>query len=96
VSNQFILALWFFRMVRERRAAEFGALISTVRESGLPSLQVFAQRLLSDRAAVVAGLSYEWSNGQTEGQVNRLKLVKRQTYGRAGFDLLRARLLAAV
>ena len=51
--------------------------------------------LLKDKAAVVAGLSLPWSNGQTEGQVNRLKLIKRQMYGRASFALLRARVLAS-
>lgn len=88
------LALWFFRLVRERRAGEFGEWIAFARESRLPYLKGFAQRLLSDQAAVVAALSERWSNGQTEGQVNRLKLIKRQMYGRAGFDLLRARVLA--
>jgi transposase len=52
-----------------------------------------ATRLVEDRAAVEAGLSLEWSNGQTEGQVNKLKLLKRSMYGRANLDLLRARLL---
>jgi len=51
--------------------------------------------LTDDRAAVEAGLSLEWSNGQTEGQVNKLKLLKRQMYGRANFDLLRRRVLRA-
>jgi transposase len=90
------LALWFFRMVRERRAQEFGDWIAFARDSRLPYLKGFAQRLLSDRAAVIAALSQPWSNGQTEGQVNRLKSIKRQMYGRAGFELLRARVLAAV
>jgi len=51
--------------------------------------------LTDDRAAVEAGLIQEWSNGQTEGQINKLKLLKRQMYGRAGFDLLRRRVLHA-
>jgi transposase len=51
--------------------------------------------LTDDRAAVEAALSLEWSNGQTEGQVNKLKLLKRSMYGRANFDLLRLRLLHA-
>lgn len=88
------LALWFMRMVRERRVEEFGDWIDAVRDGPMPGLRSFAQKLLSDRAAVVAALSYEWSNGQTEGQVNRLKLLKRQMYGRAGFDLLRLRVLS--
>ena len=88
------LALWFLRMVRERRADEFGAWIDAARDGPVPCLRSFAQKLLSDRAAVVAALSSEWSNGQVEGQVNRLKLIKRQMYGRANFDLLRLRVLA--
>jgi transposase len=55
----------------------------------------FARGLTEDRAAVEAALSLEWSNGQTEGQVNKLKLLKRQMYGRANFDLLRRRVLQA-
>ena len=55
----------------------------------------FAASLRKDLAAVRAGLTQEWSNGPVEGFVNKLKLVKRQGYGRAGFDLLRARVLAA-
>lgn len=55
----------------------------------------FAAGLRLDGEAVVAALSSEWSNGQTEGQINRLKMIKRQMYGRANFDLLRARALHA-
>jgi transposase len=96
IGNARELALWFLRMLRERRVQEFGEWITFARDSGLPYLKGFAQRLLSDQAAVAAALSQPWSNGQVEGQVNRLKLVKRQMYGRAGFDLLRARVLAKV
>lgn len=53
----------------------------------------FAKGLRQDFKAVSAALTSEWSNGQTEGQVNRLKFLKRQMYGRAKFDLLRARVL---
>lgn len=54
----------------------------------------FARGLRSDQAAVSAALSEPWSNGQTEGQINRLKTLKRQMYGRANIDLLKARLVA--
>jgi transposase len=57
-------------------------------------LKQFAKGLKQDLAAVTNVLSLPWSNGQTEGQVNRLKLIKRQMYGRASFDLLRKRVLA--
>jgi transposase len=53
----------------------------------------FASRLLRDRHAVMAALEMPWSNGQVEGQVHRLKLIKRQMYGRASFDLLKLRVL---
>ncbi|HUA52743.1 MAG TPA: transposase, partial [Candidatus Sulfotelmatobacter sp.] len=51
--------------------------------------------LTQDREAVRAAIVEPWSNGQTEGQITKLKLVKRQMYGRANLDLLRARLVGA-
>jgi transposase len=53
------------------------------------ALANFAGNLIRDQAAVLAALQTPWSNGQVEGQVHRLKLVKRQMYGRASFELLR-------
>jgi transposase len=64
-------------------------------ESGIPELQAIAQGLWRDRDAVEAAVATEWNNGQTEGQVNRLKTTKRAMYGRAKFDLLRQRILHA-
>ena len=58
-------------------------------------IRSFARGLRSDQAAVSAALTEPWSNGQTEGQINRLKTLKRQMYGRANIDLLKARLVAA-
>ncbi len=87
------LALGFFALARERRAADLAAWQDQVAQSGLPELHRFAKGLNRDKAAVLAALSLCWSNGQTEGQVNRLKLVKRSMYGRANYDLLRARVL---
>jgi transposase len=69
--------------------------MSEVTASRLPELKAFARGLEQDRAAIEAALREEWSNGQTEGQVHRLKLLKRQMYGRAKFDLLRAKVLFA-
>ena len=60
---------------------------------GVKKLQNFALGLRQDYDAVRAALTYDWSNGQVEGQVNRLKTIKRQMYGRANFDLLRQRVL---
>jgi transposase len=58
-------------------------------------LASFAKHLCHDEAASVAALQQPWSNGPVEGQVHRLKLIKRSMYGRAGFDLLRLRILHA-
>jgi len=88
------LALAFCRLVRERRGAgEFAAWLEQVAQSDVTDLKAFARGLVQDRAAVEAALSLSWSNGPVEGQVNRLKLLKRSMYGSAGFDLLRARVL---
>jgi transposase len=59
-------------------------------------LASFGKGIAADLAAVKAALIEPWSNGQTEGQITKLKLVKRQMYGRAHLDLLRARLLVSV
>lgn len=56
----------------------------------------FAKRLREDYDAVKAGVTLPWSNGQTEGQINRLKMLKRQMFGRAGMELLSRRFLNAV
>ncbi len=64
-------------------------------DSGITELARFAQGLQDDLSAITAGLTLAWSNGVTEGQIHRPKLVKRQGYGRAGFALLRQRVLQA-
>ncbi len=56
-------------------------------------LKGFARGLMSDYHAVVNALTLPWSNGQAEGQINKLKTIKRQMYGRAGFELLRKRVI---
>ena len=58
-------------------------------------LASFGKGIVADQAAVVAALTQPWSNGETEGQIMGLKLIKRQTYGRAKLDLLRARLIVS-
>ncbi|MFG2133067.1 transposase [Streptomyces sp. NPDC048751] len=59
----------------------------------LPSLRHFAQQLLRDLDAVTAGLTLPWNSGVVEGHVNKIKMLKRQMFGRAGFELLRKRVL---
>jgi transposase len=90
------LVLEFFRLVRERDQGALEPWLSRVQESSLGEFQNFAAGLRHDWEAVTAALSLAWSNGPVEGQVNRLKLIKRQMYGRANFDLLRARVLPPV
>jgi transposase len=91
----YMLAQSFTQMVRERNEAALDGWLEAVEDSGLAELRSFATGLRRDEAAVRAGLSLPWSQGQVEGQVNRLKLIKRSGYGRAKFDLLRQRVLAA-
>ena len=84
----------FVQMMRQRTSSELQTWIETVLTSGLPDLKRFATGLQQD-AAVRAAFELPYSNGQTEGQVTRLKLLKRQMYGRAKLDLLRQRVLHA-
>ncbi len=83
----------FCRMVRQRHSDDFDAWITDVQQSGVKERRAFAKGLLTDAAAVRAGRSRIWSNGPTEGFIHRLKLIKRQAYGRAGVDFLRHRIL---
>jgi len=76
-------------------SAELDAWLVEAGGCGVPTMETFAGRLRKDGDAIRAALTTPWSNGQTEGQVNRLKLVKRQMYGHASFDLLRRRVLLA-
>jgi transposase len=62
--------------------------------TGIPELVAFVAKLVQDQSAVEAALTQPYSQGQTEGQITRLKLLKRSMYGRANFDLLRQRFLA--
>jgi transposase len=87
------LAEDFATLVRERRGHALQQWMGDVERCGVAELQTFATGLQRDGQAVIAGLTLPWSNGQTEGQVNRLKVLKRQMYGRANLDLLRLRVL---
>lgn len=85
----------FAEMLRHRQSSHFDDWLARAEASGTAELQGFAAGLRRDHAAVFAALSLPVSNGQVEGQVNRLKTIKRSMYGRAKFDLLRQRVLAA-
>lgn len=85
----------FTQLVRKKQSAGLEEWLTQAEASGHAELSGFASGIRRDRAAVEAALQYEWSNGPVEGQINRLKLLKRSMYGRAKFDLLRARVLYA-
>jgi transposase len=85
----------FAAMVGNLEGEKLDGWLEEAEACGAPAMRNFAVGLRKDLAAVRAGLTEEWSNGPVEGFVNKLKLVKRQGYGRAGFELLRARMLAA-
>ena len=87
------LARSYTRMVREKQADALDGWLAACRASGITVLVTFGDGLRQDYAAVRAALAEPWSSGQAEGQINRLKMLKRQMYGRAGFDLLRKRVL---
>ena len=89
------VAAAFLIMLRRREGERLPAWLEAAEASGISKLERFARTLRADHNAVQAGLTLRHSNGQTEGQVNRLKLIKRQGYGRANFDLLRQRVLRA-
>ena len=82
----------FHSMIRRNAEAELLPWIERARTSLVAS---FARGVTNDEAAVRAAIISPWSNGQTEGQITRLKLIKRQMYGRGKIDLLQARLVGA-
>ncbi len=81
----------FLAIVRERKPDELTAWLTEAMTCGLTDLERFATGLQRDHAAVQAALTLPYSNGQTEGQITRLKLIKRSMYGRAKLDLLERR-----
>jgi transposase len=85
----------FVEIVRFRQGAKLDKWLSDAEASGVREIQEFARKVRQDEAAVRAGCTLEWSNEQTEGQITRIKAIKRQMYGRAKFDLLRRRALHA-
>jgi transposase len=83
----------FLQMLRERQAQRLDAWMKEARSSGIKELQSFVAGIERDYQAVKAGLSFHWSQGPVEGTVNKLKVHKRLMYGRAGFPLLRQKML---
>ncbi len=83
----------FDRLIRDRDAAALAPWLTRADACGETELREFAAGLRRDLAAVEAALTHEWSSGQVEGQVNRLKMLKRAMFGRANVDLLRRRMI---
>lgn len=88
-------AVTFRRLLKKRLHAQFSTWLAGAERNSVPELRSFAVGLRQEYAAVVAAFQYRWSNGPVEGHVNRLKMIKRQMYGRANFDLLQRRVLHA-
>jgi transposase len=85
----------FARLMTERRGRDLEQWMTMATASGEPALTSFVTGLRADQDAVTAGLTLRWSSGSVEGHVNRIKMLKRQMYGRANPDLLRRRILLA-
>lgn len=83
----------FLQMVRERKSEQLASWLLQAEQSAIPELKSFVVGIQRDRSAVEAALRLPWSQGPVEGHVNRLKTLKRQMYGKAGFALLRQRVL---
>jgi transposase len=85
----------FVRLIRERKSQQLVSWLERAKQCPFLEVQHFGQGLEKELPAFQAALTETWSTGQAEGQITRLKLLKRQMYGRANLDLLRLRLLHA-
>jgi len=93
IPTLYALTQDFAAVFRGKKSEALQNWLDSARQTGLPEIGRFCDGLLRDVAAVTAAVLLPWSNGQVEGQIHRLKLVKRQMYGRAKFNLLRRRVL---
>jgi transposase len=89
------LADEFTALIRKRSTGTLKEWLSRAEVSPCPEVRHFAEGIRRDESAVNAAVTLRWSNGPVEGHVNRLKTIKRQMYGRAGFPLLKARVVNA-
>ena len=95
VAAAIALAQDFAQLVRERQPDRLDPWLARAADSPLVPLQRFAKGLTDDYDAIKAGLTLPWSNGPVEGHITRLKLLKRQMFGRAGLTLLQRRFVWA-
>lgn len=93
IAHLYHLAQAFRHLLHVRSLSLLDIWLDEARVSPLAPVRTFAASLRDDLAAIRAAVSLPWSNGQTEGQVNRIKFIKRQMFGRASFDLLRRKVL---
>jgi transposase len=93
VQHFHALAQAFRLFIKQRSVTDFDVWLGTADQSPIKDVCNFAKSLRSEYIFIRAALEHEWSNGHTEGQVNRLKFIKRQMYGRASFELLRQKVL---
>ena len=85
----------FADMLTGRHGERLPGWLAAVHADPLPSLHAFAHGIERDQTAVTTGLTLPWNSGRVEGHVNRIKMIKRQMFGRAGLPLLRKRVLLA-
>ncbi len=95
-ASMYHLVQDFMQMVRRRERQRLDGWLSQVTASQIREFRRLVRSISRDKAAVVAGLTLPYSSGQVEGQITKLKLIKRTMYGRAGFPLLRQRVLHAL
>ncbi len=93
IAVAYELAQRFVLMIRDRQVDNLDPWLDDAQSRAVSQLKRFAAGLRKDYVAVRSALELEWSNGQVEGHINRLKVIKRDMYGRAKFDLLRLRVL---
>jgi transposase len=93
LSAAIVLTQRFLNLVRQRLPEQLDDWLTAAKDSSIRAFQDFAKGLKEDYDAVKAGVTLEISNGQVEGQNNRLKMLKRQMFGRAGLDLLAKRFI---
>src|SRR5262249_22400206 len=95
VATAYPLLQGIVRIVRERAPERLDGWLEAATGSGVPDLVTFAAGLRRERAELLAALTLPWSTRAVQGHVTRLKLIKRQGYGRAGLETLKRRLLRA-
>jgi transposase len=89
------LADEFTALIRKQSSGTLEEWLSRAEANPCPEVRHFGEGIRRDESAVNAAITLPWSNGPVEGHVNRLKTIKRQMYGRAGFALLKARVVNA-